>query len=69
VSHVAALLSELSPWEAPPGCVLSGGLIAPGGPLRAQLSAALADLGCFFVDLQVDAARGAARQALQSSGV
>lgn len=65
-SHVATLLAKLGPWEAAPGCGLAGGLVAPGGPLRAKLSAALADHECLVLDQYVDAARGAARQALES---
>jgi glucosamine kinase len=65
-THVAALLARLGPWQATPGCALAGGLIAPGGSLRAKLSAALADQQCYVLDQQVDAARGAARHALES---
>jgi glucosamine kinase len=64
LSHVAALLARLGPWKAAPGCALAGGLIEPGGPLRANLSAALADHECLVLDQHVDAARGAARRAL-----
>ena len=67
--HVAALLSRLGPWEAAPGCALSGGLIAPGGPLRAKITAALTDHECLVLERHVDAARGAARRALRSSSV
>lgn len=68
VSHVASLLARLGPWDSAPGCALAGGLIAPGGALRARLSSVLGDRGCCVLDRYVDAARGAAGQAMRSSG-
>ncbi len=65
LNQVAALLSRLGPWSAPPGLALAGGLIAPGGPLRDRVVAALADLECRVVERPVEAARGAALLALR----
>ena len=49
---------------ANPPIALHGGLIAPGGPLRERLAAALA--GMRVLDRTVDAAMGAARLALDT---
>jgi glucosamine kinase len=40
-AHVASLTRKLGPWRSPPTLALAGGLIAPGGPLRARLIEAL----------------------------
>jgi glucosamine kinase len=62
VAHVVALHHRLGPWKTAPGLALSGGLIAPGGPLRAAVVEALQVRGpeCALAERQVDAARGAA---------
>jgi len=62
VAHVAALHDRLGPWKTAPGLALSGGLIAPGGPLRAAVVEALRVHGpaCTLAEGKVDAARGAA---------
>jgi N-acetylglucosamine kinase-like BadF-type ATPase len=65
VAHVDALLSRLGPWSAPPGLALAGGLLAPGGPLRGALVAALAEHACVVFEREVEAVRGAARLALR----
>ncbi len=62
---VAALLSRLGPWSAPPRLALTGGLIAPGGPLRDRILSALLDYDCQVVEIPLNAARGAARLALR----
>ncbi len=66
VSLVAALLTRLGPWSAPPGLALAGGLIAPRGPLRDRIVAALAGRECRVVERQVEAARGAGLLALRA---
>ncbi len=63
-SHVAALLAGLGPWSAPSTLALAGSLIAPGGPQRAPLLAAVAQYECAPTEARVDAARGAARLVL-----
>ncbi len=65
LSQVTAVLSRLGPWRAPPGLALAGGLIAPGGPLRDRIVAALADQGCRVLEGPVEAARGAGLLALR----
>lgn len=64
-AHVDALLARLGPWSAPPGLALAGGLLAPGGPLRDALVAAVAECACVVVDREVEPVRGAARLALR----
>lgn len=63
-AHVDALLARLAPWSSPPGLALAGGLLAPGGPLRAAVSASAAKRGCVVVQRNVAPERGAARLAL-----
>lgn len=59
--HVAALSTRLGPWSEPPLVACSGGLIAPGGPLRPWLEAALQRLTPVRISpTPVDPARGAA---------
>jgi N-acetylglucosamine kinase-like BadF-type ATPase len=60
--HVAALHARLGPWSAAVPLALTGGLIAPGRPLRPFLEAALVDwhLDLALLDREVDAANGAA---------
>lgn len=64
-NQVTALLSHLGPWRGPPGLALAGGLVAPGGPLRERIVAALADQGCRAVEKPVEAARGAGLLAMK----
>ena len=59
-AHVAALLRLTGPWDAAPGLLLSGGLIAPEGPLRASLERRLAARPVAVRPDEVDAAVGAA---------
>jgi glucosamine kinase len=63
-AHAATLLQELAPWNADPGIALVGGLVAPGGPLRAGLVEVLAGLECVVVEQAVEPVRGAALIAL-----
>jgi glucosamine kinase len=65
--HVAALLTHLGPWSGLPGLALAGGLLAPGGPLRNLLTAALVQYPCACMDTRVEAVRGAARLALRDA--
>jgi glucosamine kinase len=60
--HVAGLHARLEPWQGPAPLAFTGGLIAPGRPLRAALESALHDwtLDLALLDRAVDAARGAA---------
>ena len=48
--------------------VLWGGLVAPGGPLRGRLAAALGSLGLRVVEVEVDPPLGAARLARAAVG-
>jgi glucosamine kinase len=63
VRHAAALGDELGPWPDPPRVALAGGLLAPGRPLCAPLTEALAAAGFEIVAGPLDAARGAAELA------
>lgn len=60
--HVAALYDRLRPWKEPPAVALSGGLIAPGRPLREETVHAIEDLKLSLTisTTRIDAARGAA---------
>jgi glucosamine kinase len=60
--HVAALHARLGPWSSAVPIALTGGLIAPGRPLRPFLEAALVEwhLDLALLDREVDAANGAA---------
>jgi glucosamine kinase len=60
--HVAALHVRLKPWSAAPSVALTGGLIAPGRPLRGDAIRAIEklDLGIPVLERIIDAARGAA---------
>lgn len=59
--HVAALYRRLGPWPDPTPLAFAGSLIAPGGPLRPWLAAAVTRIAAFqLVERPVDAARGAA---------
>lgn len=62
VDHVHALYRRLGPWSAPPTIAPSGGLVAPGRPLREAFVSALQDGPVPFPILErtVDPARGAA---------
>ena len=63
-AHVAALVARLAPWSRPPAVALTGGLLQPGGPLRAPLEGALARRGLGLAPREPDPALGAARLAL-----
>jgi glucosamine kinase len=63
-AHVAALVARLAPWSRPPAVALTGGLLQPGGPLRAPLEEALAQRGLGLAPREPDPAMGAARLAL-----
>lgn len=60
--HVGALYEKLKPWPSPPTVALTGGLIAPGRPLREETIRQIERLGIKFpiFDRRIDAARGAA---------
>lgn len=47
VGHVATLIRNLAPWPEAPTLALTGGLIAPGGPLRTRLIQALEPVAPF----------------------
>jgi N-acetylglucosamine kinase-like BadF-type ATPase len=61
---VDAVHRALAPWAAPVRVALTGGLVAPGRPLRGRVVAALSALPVDVMEIEVDAARGAARRAL-----
>lgn len=63
--HVVVLRERLGPWSGPADLAFAGGLIRTGGPLRAALTSALAELraSVHVSPHAVDAARGAARLA------
>lgn len=69
-AHVTVLHERLGPWQAPPEVAFAGGLIRPGGPLRAALRRALEQGGTpvRVRDTVVDAARGATRLAQAAAG-
>lgn len=72
VAHIQALLSRLGGQGAALlGLALSGGLLATGRPLRARLTDAIVRLhpGPRVLDVDVDAARGAAALARDSGAV
>lgn len=60
--HVGALYERLKPWPTPPTVALTGGLVAPGRPLRMETVRAVDRLGLKLpiFDERIDAARGAA---------
>ena len=60
--HVAALYDRLGPWDLPPAVALSGGLVAPGRPMREPVLREIQALNIpvAIVEERVDAARGAA---------
>ncbi len=60
--HVAALYDRLGPWDTPPAVALSGGLIAPGRPLREAVLREVEALTIpvAIVENRIDAASGAA---------
>lgn len=62
VLHVTALHERLKPWREPPTVALTGGLIAPGRPLREEVIGHLqaADRALPVLDRIIDAANGAA---------
>ena len=67
-AHVAALLEELGPWAHPPTLALAGGLLQPGGPLRAAVEGRAAARRLPLLGRTPDAALGAARMALELLG-
>jgi len=59
--HVAALHGRLAPWLEPPLLALAGAILAPGGPLRAPVMAAVDPIATLrLLDRPIDAAAGAA---------
>lgn len=60
--HVGALYERLKPWASLPTVALSGGLIAPGRPLREDTVRQIERLGIKLpiFEQRIDAARGAA---------
>ncbi len=58
--HVRTLLETLGPWRQPPGLALGGGLLLPGGPLRAALEEVAGRHRLDLLDRSLDGARGAA---------
>ena len=60
--HVMALYERLKPWPEVPTVALTGGLIAPGRPLRQDVVIEIERLGVGFplLEQSIDAARGAA---------
>lgn len=60
--HIGALYERLKPWDEPPTVALTGGMTAPGRPLREQTVRAIGRLGLKLPILEhsIDAARGAA---------
>lgn len=63
-AHIRAIVERTGPWGAKPALVLTGGLVGPGGPLRAELTERLASYPVDVRPGEVDAARGAALLAL-----
>jgi N-acetylglucosamine kinase-like BadF-type ATPase len=63
--HVSALHARLAPWQSVPSVALTGGLIAPGRPLREDAIHAIEKLGLGtpVLDRRIDAARGAGPRA------
>lgn len=64
---VEAVRRGLEPWSSTPAVALTGGLVAPGGPLRSRVETGLAELPVTVNPRPVDPARGAARQALETA--
>jgi len=60
--HIAALHARLGPWTGTVPIAFTGGLIAPGRPMRPFLEAAIAEwnLDVALLDREIDAAQGAA---------
>lgn len=63
--HAAALYERLKPWPTAPTVALTGGLIAPGRPLRAAAVREIEALGLSLpiLERRIDAAAGAAAMA------
>ncbi len=66
--HILTVLENLGPWHEPPAVVLAGGLLQPGGPLRAPLEALLVRHHIQPLDKEVDPALGAAHLAMALPG-
>ena len=60
--NVFALYERLKPWDIAPTVALTGGLIAPGRPLRLEAVHQIEQLGLGLpvLERRIDAARGAA---------
>jgi N-acetylglucosamine kinase-like BadF-type ATPase len=65
VELVRAVESALAPWLEPPEVALSGGLVAPSGPLRDRVEARIHEEGLTVSARPVDPAAGAAALALR----
>ena len=61
--HALTLLNTLGPWSARPRVALSGGLLEPGGILRAGMESALRQHHIQLVARRLDPVRGAAKRA------
>jgi N-acetylglucosamine kinase-like BadF-type ATPase len=61
-AHVAAVHARLEPWSGTAPVAFTGGLVAPGGPMRVHVESALSEWGLdlALLDRAVDAALGAA---------
>ncbi|HSG50254.1 MAG TPA: BadF/BadG/BcrA/BcrD ATPase family protein [Longimicrobiales bacterium] len=64
-AHVLALAAKLGPWDSAPAVALAGGLLDPGGALRAATEEALRRHGLPVLREAVLPARGAARLAVR----
>ena len=64
---VGAVLHRLGPWHPPPPLALAGGLVDPGGPLRAHVVRSVTGLDVRLREDRVDPVRGAARLALRAA--
>jgi glucosamine kinase len=66
VRHAEALRGRGAPGGSAPPVALVGGLVEPGGILRAKVSEALEARGFRILDWRVDPARGAVHAALEA---
>ncbi len=60
VGHVLTLLETLGPWHEPPHLALGGGLLQPGGPLRAAVERKVTEERLKVLARPLDGALGAA---------